>query len=60
MKKSTPFNSEMSDHSSIREKDSQTLPSSPKEQTIKNIMSFAKSYSVRKGKTFDKMEFNLN
>ena len=60
MKKSTSFNSDMSDHSAIKEKDARLLPHSPKKETIENIMSFARSYSVRKGKYLEKMEFTLN
>lgn len=60
MKKSTTFNSGMSDNSSIKEQDHKTLPTSPKKETIVNIMAFAKSYSVRKGKAIEKMEFMLN
>lgn len=60
MKKSTPFRSNMSDQSSLKEKDHKTLPTSPKKETISNIMSFARAYSVRKGKSIVKMEFILN
>ncbi len=61
MKKSTTFKSDMSDNNNpLIEKEHKTLPSSPKKETISNIMAFAKSYSVRKGKAFDKMEFMLN
>ena len=60
MKKSTPFNSEMSANSTIKEKELKSLPTSPKKETINNIMSFARSYSVRRGKAIEKMEFMLN
>ena len=60
MKKSTTFKSDMSDNNPLKEKEHKTLPTSPKKETITNILAFAKSYSVRKGKAFDKMEFMLN
>jgi len=60
MNKFTPFKSDMSDITPIKEKEQKTLPCSPKKDTIANIMAFAKSYSVRKGKNIDKMEFMLN
>lgn len=60
MKKSTPFKSDMSEHSPLKEKEQKTLPSSPKKQTIDNILAFSRAYSVRKGKAIEKMEFILN
>lgn len=60
MKKSTHSNPEMSNNSSTKEQDHKALPTSPKKETINNILAFAKSYSVRKGKIIEKMEFMLN
>jgi len=60
MNKFTPFKSDLSDSTPIKENKHKTLPGSPKKETIVNILAFAKSYSVRKGKNIDKMEFMLN
>ena len=60
MKKSTPFKTDMSDSTTLKDKEQKTLPVSPKKETIDNIMAFAKAYSVRRSKSIDKMEFNLN
>ena len=60
MNKSTSFKSDMSDKSSIQDKEQKTLPTSPKKETIDSIIAFSKSYSVRKGKMIEKMAFNLN
>jgi len=50
----------MSDKSTLKEKELKKLPTSPKKETIASILSFSKSYSVRKGRLIDKMEFLLN
>ena len=60
MKKSTPFKADMSDSTTLTDKEQKTLPTSPKKETMDNIMAFAKAYSVRKSKNIDKMEFILN
>ncbi len=60
MNKFTPFKSEISGSTPVEEKGQKTLPLSPQKETITNILAFAKSYSVRKGKAIDKMEFMLN
>ncbi len=60
MSKSTSFNPDMADKSSTKEKEQKTLPTTPKKETIENIIAFSKSYSVRRGKMIEKMEFNLN
>ena len=60
MKKSTPFNADANSDSTIQDKKQKALPTSPKKETINNILAFAHAYSVRKSKSIDKMEFNLN
>lgn len=60
MKKSTSLNPEMAGSSSINESETKIIPTDPKKETIANIMSFARSYSVRKGKMINRMEFMLN
>ena len=59
MKNSTPFSADSSANS-LEEKKQKSLPTSPKKETVNNIMAFAKAYSVRKSKSIDKMEFILN
>jgi len=60
MNKFTPFKSDISGNTPVEDKGQKKLPLSPKKETITNILAFAKSYSVRKGKVIDKMEFMLN
>ena len=59
MKNSTPFNADSS-ADSLEEKKQKSLPTSPKKETVANVMAFAKAYSVRKSKSLDKMDFILN
>ncbi|MEQ8324564.1 MAG: hypothetical protein RIC15_02775 [Vicingaceae bacterium] len=37
-----------------------SLPTSPRKETINNVLSFAKAYSVRKTSSFDHIELILN
>lgn len=62
MNKFTPFKVDniQSDSDQLLSKKKEKLPTLPKEETIRNILSFSKSYSVRKGKLIEKMEFTLN
>ena len=59
MNKSTPFNADSSANP-LKEKKQKSLPTSPKKETVANVMAFAKAYSVRKTQAFDKIDFILN
>lgn len=62
MNKSTPFKTENSYNKTDKTlcKEPKALPTEPRTSTINNIISFSKSYSVRKGRMMGKMEFLLN
>ena len=60
MKKSTLFEAPDSGLQTSESKKEKKLPTSPKKESVNNVLAFARAYSVRKSKSMEHIDIVLN